>query len=44
MPSLIMKSMTGAVHYFVGNIFVVGLHDLTNDETTVQFVVTKDNK
>ena len=36
--------MNDAVHAVVGDIFVMSLHNLTNDETTVKCMVTKDNK
>ena len=39
-----MESMNDDVHADVGDTFVMGLHDLTNDETTVKVMVTKKNK
>ena len=36
--------MNDTVHVFFDNTFVMGLHDLTNDITTVKFVVAKFNK
>ena len=39
-----MKLTNNAVHTIVGDTFVMGLHDLTNDETIVKFIVTMDNK
>ena len=39
-----MKLTNNVVHAVVGEIFVIGLHDLENDDTTVKFMVTKDKK
>ena len=36
--------MNDTVHVVFDNTFVMGLHDLTNDKTTVKFVVAKFNK
>ena len=36
--------MNDVVHTVVSDTFVMGLHDLANDETTVKFMVTKDKK
>ena len=44
MSFFIMKSIYDTMYAVVGDTFIMGLYDLTNDETTVQFVVTKDNK
>ena len=39
-----MKSMNDDVHADIDDTFVMGLHYLTNDETTVKVMVTKENK
>ena len=39
-----MKLTNDVVHAIVGDIFVMGLHDLANDESKVTFMVTKDKK
>ena len=39
-----MKLTNDVIHAVVGDIFVMGLHGLANDETTVKFMVTKDKK
>ena len=39
-----MKLTNNVVHAVVGETFVMGLHDLENDDTTVKFMVTKDKK
>ena len=39
-----MKLTNNVVHAVVGETFVIGLHDLDDDDTTLQFVVTKDKK
>ena len=39
-----MKLTNDVIHAVVGDIFVMGLHDLANDETTVKFMVTKDKQ
>ena len=36
--------MNNVVHAVVGETFVIGLHDLENDDTTLKFMVTKDKK
>ena len=36
--------MNDAAHVIADDTFVMGLHDLINYETTVKFMVTKDNK
>ena len=36
--------MNDDVHADVDDTFVMGLHYLTNDETTVKVMVTKENK
>ena len=39
-----MKLTNNVVHAVVGETFVIGLHDLDDDDTTLQSVVTKDKK
>ena len=39
-----MKLTNNVVHVVAGDTFVVGLHDLENDDTTVKFMITKDKK
>ena len=39
-----MKLMNNIVHAIAGETFVMGMHDLENDETTVIFMVTKYKK
>ena len=39
-----MKLTNNVVHAVVGETFVMGLHDLDNDDTTVNFMVIKDIK
>ena len=39
-----MKLTNNVVHAVVGETFVIGLHDLDHDDTTVKFMVTKDKK
>ena len=39
-----MKLMNNIVHAIAGETFVMGTHDLENDETTVTFMVTKYKK
>ena len=39
-----MKLRNNVVHAIAGETFVMGLHDLENDDTTVKFMVTKDKK
>ena len=39
-----MKLTNNFVHAVAGETFVMGLHDLENDDTTVKFMVTKDKK
>ena len=39
-----MKLTNNVVHAVDGDTFVMGLHDLENDDTTVKFMVTKDKK
>ena len=39
-----MKLTNNVVHAVVGETFVIGLHDLDDDDTTLQFMVTKDKK
>ena len=37
-----MKLTNNVVHAVAGDTFVMDLHDLENDDTTVKFMVTKD--
>ena len=39
-----MKLTNNVVHAVVGETFVIGLHDLDNDDTTVKCMVTKIKK
>ena len=39
-----MKLRNNVVHAIAGETFVMGLHDLENDDTTVKFMITKDKK
>ena len=39
-----VKLTNNVVHAVAGEIFVMGLHDLENDDTTVKFIVSKDKK
>ena len=39
-----MKLTNNVVHAVAGEIFVMGLHNLENDDTTEKFMVTKDKK
>ena len=39
-----MKLTNNVVHAVVGDTFVVGLHALANDDTTVKCMVTKDKR
>ena len=39
-----MKLTNNVVHAVVGETFVIGLHDLDHDDTTLKFMVTKDKK
>ena len=39
-----MKLTNNVVHAVAGETFIMGLHDLENDYTTVKFMVTKDKK
>ena len=39
-----MKLTKNVVHAVAGEIFVMGLHNLENDDTTVKCMVTKDKK
>ena len=39
-----MKLTNNIVHAVVGDTFVIGLHNLANDDTTVKFMAIKDKK
>ena len=39
-----MKLTNNVVHAVAGETFIMGLHDLENDDTTVKFMVNKDKK
>lgn len=43
MSPLKMKSVNKMVHAITGITFVVGLHDFSNDEITIKFMLTEDN-
>ena len=41
---MILKLTNNVVHAVAGETFVMGLHDLENDDTTVESMVSKDKK
>ena len=43
MSPLKMKSVNKMVYAITGITFVVGLHDFSNDEITIKFMLTEDN-
>ena len=43
MSPLKMKSVNKMVHAITGITFVVDLHDFSNDEITIKFMLTEDN-
>ena len=44
MSNLKMKSTKTFLHAVTGVTFVVGLHNFTNDDSVLKFMITDDNK